>query len=84
LESIQAAVGDSDWRNGRNTIATANPSAAQREGAALTHDPRAEPRRQIARALQRTEAAITFKAFKLRLSLAQKIRPRRKTVRKAR
>jgi hypothetical protein len=44
----------------------------------------AEPRRKIARALKRTEAAVTFKAFKLRLSLAQKNRPRRTTVRKAR
>lgn len=42
------------------------------------------PRRKIARELKRSEAAITFKAFKLRLSLAQKTRPRRKTVRKAR
>jgi hypothetical protein len=44
----------------------------------------AQPKRQIARALKRSEAAVTFKAFKLRLSLAQKNRPRRKTVRKAR
>jgi len=42
-----------------------------------------QPKRKIARTLKRTEAAVTFKAFKLRLSLAQKNRPRRRLVRKA-
>jgi len=34
------------------------------------------PKARIARTLRRTEAAVTFKAFKLRLSLAQKARRR--------
>jgi hypothetical protein len=34
------------------------------------------PKARIARTLRRSEAAVTFKAFKLRLSLAQKARRR--------
>jgi len=34
------------------------------------------PKALIARTLRRSEAAVTFKAFKLRLSLAQKARRR--------
>lgn len=34
------------------------------------------PKARIARTLRRSEAAVTFKAFKLRLSLAQRARAR--------
>lgn len=67
----------------RKTIAAPKPWSTQ-DVRTLKKLAGAEPRRKIARALKRTEAAVTFKAFKLRLSLAQKNRPRRKTVRKAR
>ena len=36
------------------------------------------PKARVARALRRSEAAVTFKAFKLRLSLAQKARRARR------
>jgi hypothetical protein len=37
------------------------------------------PKARIARKLRRSEAAVTFKAFKLRLSLAQLARRRKRT-----
>jgi len=39
-----------------------------------------EPRARIARALRRSPAAVTFKAFKLRLSLRVRDKSRRKAV----